>query len=80
VVIYVFFTLITCPVFGVQLSLPVLNTKEGDHMGLIAQEVEKLFPEVVIDVAQPIEDENGEVNEKSEMFRFRWKMNFEELT
>ena len=56
-----------------------MNTKEGDHMGLIAQEVEKIFPEVVIDVSQPIEDENGEVNEKSEIVTTK-AINYQELT
>jgi len=48
-------------------------------MGLIAQEVEKIFPEVVIDVSQPIEDENGEVNEKSEIVTTK-AINYQELT
>ncbi|HET55848.1 MAG TPA: tail fiber domain-containing protein [Ignavibacteria bacterium] len=60
-------------------GLPALNTKEGYHMGLIAQEVEKIFPEVVIDVPQPIEDENGEVNEKSEIVTTK-AINYQELT
>ena len=60
-------------------GLLALNTKEGDHMGLIAQEVEKIFPEVVIDVPQPIEDENGEVNEKSEIVTTK-AINYQELT
>lgn len=41
-------------------GLPSLNTKEGNHLGLIAQEVEKIFPEVVIDVVSPLTTENGE--------------------
>ncbi len=59
--------------------LPALNTKEGYHMGLVAQEVEKIFPEVVIDVSQPIEDENGEVSEKSEIVTTK-AINYQELT
>ena len=59
--------------------LPALNTKEGYHMGLVAQEVEKIFPEVVIDVPQPIEDENGKVNEKSEIVTTK-AINYQELT
>jgi len=59
--------------------LPALNTKGGEHFGLIAQEVEKIFPEVVIDVPQPIEDENGEVNEKSEIVTTK-AINYQELT
>ena len=59
--------------------LPALNTKGGEHFGLIAQEVEKIFPEVVIDVSQPIEDENGEVNEKSEIVTTK-AINYQELT
>ena len=44
-------------------GLPSLNAKEGNHIGLLAQEVEKIFPEFVTDVASPIEDENGDVGE-----------------
>lgn len=60
-------------------GLPALNTKEGDHMGLIAQEVERIFPELVIDVAQPIENEDGEVGENSEIVTTK-AINYQELT
>ncbi|MBO8131778.1 MAG: tail fiber domain-containing protein [Candidatus Marinimicrobia bacterium] len=60
-------------------GLPALNAKRGYHMGLIAHEVEKIFPEVVIDVPQPIEDENGEVNEESEIVNTK-AINYQELT
>jgi len=60
-------------------GMPALNTKEGDHMGLIAQEVEKIFPELVINIPQPIEDENGEVNDKSKSITTK-AINYQELT
>lgn len=47
--------------------LPSLHAKEGHHIGLIAQNVEEIFPEFVIDVAQPLENEQGEVGENPEM-------------
>jgi hypothetical protein len=43
-----------------QKGLPALNAKEGEHFGLLAQEVEKIFPELVVDVVSPLNDENGE--------------------
>jgi hypothetical protein len=43
-----------------QKGLPVLNAKEGEHIGLSAQEVEKVFPELIIEVVNPLTDENGE--------------------
>ena len=42
-----------------QKGLPPLNAKEGEHIGFLAQEVEKIFPEFVIDVVNPPRGENG---------------------
>jgi hypothetical protein len=42
-----------------QKGLPLLGAKEGEHIGLLAQEVEKIFPELVMDVVSPLTDENG---------------------
>lgn len=47
-----------------QKELPALNAKEGEHIGLLAQEVEKVFPEFVIDVVSPIIGVIGEPNIK----------------
>ncbi len=40
-------------------NLPSLNTKSGTHYGLIAQELEAVFPELVIDVLHVLENEDG---------------------
>lgn len=37
-------------------GLPDLQFSEGDHLGLLAEEVELVFPEVVIDVVHPLDD------------------------
>ncbi len=46
-------------------GLPGLQLAEGEHLGLLAQEVEEVFPELIIDVAHPpAEDEEvGETRE-----------------
>ena len=46
-----------------QKGLPLINAKEGDHIGLIAQDLEQVFPELVMDVPQPVENANGELDE-----------------
>lgn len=42
-----------------QKGLPLSGALEGEHIGLLAQEVEKVFPELVTDVESPLTDENG---------------------
>jgi hypothetical protein len=60
-------------------GLPSLNTKGGNHIGLLAQDVEKIFPEFVTDVSQPIEDENGETDENPEIVTLK-AINYQELS
>lgn len=61
-------------------GLPPLNTIEGNHIGLLAQDVEKIFPECVIDVAQPFEDENGEIAENPKAVTATKAVNYQELS
>ena len=62
-----------------QRGLPAINTDEGDHVGLIAQDVEKIFPEFVKDVSHPLEDENGEIGENPEIVTTK-AINYQEVT
>ncbi len=60
--------------------LPLLNAKEGNHIGLIAQQVEELFPEFVMDVAHPLDNDSGdEVNDNPEIVITK-AINYQELT
>jgi len=40
-----------------QQRLPQLNAKEGKHFGLLAQELEEIFPELVTDVVHVLEED-----------------------
>lgn len=40
-----------------QRGLPVSHAEEGDHFGLLAQELEKVFPELVSDVVHVLEED-----------------------
>ncbi|MEJ2050403.1 MAG: tail fiber domain-containing protein [Calditrichota bacterium] len=59
-------------------GLPSLNIKAGNHIGILAQDLEKIFPEFVTDVSQPIEDDNGEIDENPEIVTIK-AINFNEL-
>jgi len=59
-------------------GLPALNTKEGDHIGLLAQDVEKIFPEFVIDVPYVIEDEKESVGDDTKVVTKA--INYQELS
>ncbi len=59
--------------------LPAIKTRVGNHIGLIAQNVEQIFPEFVIDVAQPLENEQGEIGENPEIVVTK-AINYQELT
>ena len=49
-------------------KFPQMNLPEGTHYGLIAQEVEKIFPELVVDAVHPTSEKNvgkdGEIHYK----------------
>lgn len=59
--------------------LPSLNATEGTHFGLLAQEVEEVFPELVRDVVSVLGEETGELSEDPEMVTTK-AINYQELS
>ncbi|MEX0720698.1 MAG: tail fiber domain-containing protein [Balneolaceae bacterium] len=57
-------------------NLPTLNAKEGEHYGLIAQDLEQIFPELVVDVIHQLQND-----EKASSETVTTKaINYQELT
>lgn len=59
--------------------LPALNAKGGTHMGLLAQEVEQLFPEMVTEVVHMLEKDGRPAKSKPDTMTSK-AINYQELT
>lgn len=62
-----------------QRGLPASYADEGEHFGLSAQELQKVFPELVSDVAHILDMEDGNMNETPETVTTK-AINYQELT
>ena len=61
--------------------LPALNARGGTHVGLLAQEVEQLFPELVVDVVSALELSEEQINNQETPQTITTKaINYQELT
>lgn len=60
-------------------NLPVLHTRQGDHFGLIAQELEQVFPELVTEVVHILGEDTGEIGEEPQTVTTK-AVNYQELT
>ena len=60
-------------------NLPSMHAKPGDHFGLIAQNLEKVFPELVIEVGHVLDEGSSEIEGDPETVTTK-AINYQELT
>ena len=60
-------------------NLPVFNTNQGERFGLLAQDVEQVFPELVMDILQPVDEHGTLVNENTQTTTTK-AINYQEFT